>query len=239
MSWWDGNYFFGQYSNVSRVAENYEEPCVDEDINRECYAGEQSHPPQITVEEEEADVVYQNIDCNTNETCALKVNIHCDGCKNKVKKILKKIEGVYSVDLDPEKQKVNVYGNVEPNTLINKLVKSGKYAELWPSSDQEIAPYMNGGNTQTLIQNQNTSPNTPKSQPLLTCAYPRNLEYEMSLARYLKQSTDTEYNRSITGEIMPGFIDLEGMPMYQQSYPSLMMMNMHGSMANSMVHDNM
>ncbi|KAD2805685.1 hypothetical protein E3N88_39062 [Mikania micrantha] len=172
-------------------------------------------------------------------TCALKVNIHCDGCKHKVKKILKKIEGVYSVDIDPEKQKVNVYGNVEPNTLINKLVKSGKYAELWPSSDQEIATYMTGGNTQTLIQNQNTSPNAPKSQPLLTSAYPRNLEYEMSLARYLKQSTDTEYNRSITGETMPGFIDLEGMPMYQENYPSLMMMNMHGSMANSMVHDNM
>ncbi|KAD0442691.1 hypothetical protein E3N88_44263 [Mikania micrantha] len=43
------------------------EPCVDDDVNRECYAGEQSHPPQVAVKEEEADVVYQNMDCNTNE----------------------------------------------------------------------------------------------------------------------------------------------------------------------------
>ncbi|KAL8200443.1 hypothetical protein R6Q57_011782 [Mikania cordata] len=76
MSWWDRDFFFGQYSDVSRVAETYQdetgvqsseatnrpvlpdlneevagqtsywqfdlnqEPCVDEDVNRECYAGE-------------------------------------------------------------------------------------------------------------------------------------------------------------------------------------------------------
>ncbi|KAD2060942.1 hypothetical protein E3N88_41928 [Mikania micrantha] len=44
-----------------------QEPCVDEDVNRECYAGEQSHPPQVAVKDEEADIVYQNMDCNTNE----------------------------------------------------------------------------------------------------------------------------------------------------------------------------
>ncbi|KAD4584303.1 hypothetical protein E3N88_21904 [Mikania micrantha] len=43
------------------------EPCVDEDVNRECYAGEQSHPPQVEVKKEEADIVYQNMDWNTNE----------------------------------------------------------------------------------------------------------------------------------------------------------------------------
>ncbi|KAL8223757.1 hypothetical protein R6Q57_019232 [Mikania cordata] len=103
MSWWDGDFFFGQYSNVSREAETYQEetgvqsfeatnrlvlpdlneevagqtsywqfdlnqePCVDEDVNRECYAGKQSHPPLVAVKEEEADVVYQNMDWNTNE----------------------------------------------------------------------------------------------------------------------------------------------------------------------------
>lgn len=29
------------------------------------------------------------------QTCVLKVNIHCEGCKNKVKKILQRIEGIY------------------------------------------------------------------------------------------------------------------------------------------------
>lgn len=28
------------------------------------------------------------------QTCVLKVNIHCDGCKDKVKKILHKIDGI-------------------------------------------------------------------------------------------------------------------------------------------------
>ncbi|KAD7116624.1 hypothetical protein E3N88_03892 [Mikania micrantha] len=94
MSWWDGDFFFGQYSDVSRVAETYQdetgvqsseatnrpvlpdineevagqtsywqfdlnqEPCVDDDVNRECYAGEQSHPPQVAVKEEEADIIF-------------------------------------------------------------------------------------------------------------------------------------------------------------------------------------
>ncbi|KAK4405677.1 Heavy metal-associated isoprenylated plant protein 32, partial [Sesamum angolense] len=29
------------------------------------------------------------------QTCVLKVNIHCDGCKQKVKKILQKIDGIF------------------------------------------------------------------------------------------------------------------------------------------------
>ncbi|XP_051126842.1 heavy metal-associated isoprenylated plant protein 4-like [Andrographis paniculata] len=65
------------------------------------------------------------------KTCALKVHIHCEGCKNKVKKLLRKIHGVYQVHIDGEEGKVTVSGNVDATTLIKKLVKSGKHAELW------------------------------------------------------------------------------------------------------------
>ncbi|EPS57745.1 hypothetical protein M569_17071, partial [Genlisea aurea] len=65
------------------------------------------------------------------QTCVLKVNIHCEGCKQKVKKILQKIEGVYTVKFDAEFGKVTVSGNVDPETLIKKLVKNGKHAEIW------------------------------------------------------------------------------------------------------------
>nr|XP_016496447.1 PREDICTED: uncharacterized protein DDB_G0290685-like [Nicotiana tabacum] len=65
------------------------------------------------------------------QTCVLKVNIHCDGCKQKVKKKLQKIEGVYTVKIDADQSKVTVTGNVDPNTLVKKLVKSGKHAEIW------------------------------------------------------------------------------------------------------------
>ncbi|KAG6520973.1 hypothetical protein ZIOFF_018038 [Zingiber officinale] len=66
----------------------------------------------------------------TGATCTLKVNIHCDGCKKKVKKLLHKIEGVYTTNIDAEQGKVSVSGNVDPATLIKKLAKAGKHAEL-------------------------------------------------------------------------------------------------------------
>ncbi|XP_047319387.1 heavy metal-associated isoprenylated plant protein 32-like [Impatiens glandulifera] len=65
------------------------------------------------------------------QTCVLKVNIHCDGCKDKVKKILQKIDGVYTTKIDAEQGKVTVSGNVEAATLIKKLAKNGKHAEIW------------------------------------------------------------------------------------------------------------
>ncbi|EHA8590086.1 heavy metal-associated isoprenylated plant protein 37 [Cocos nucifera] len=65
------------------------------------------------------------------QTFILKVNIHCDGCKQEVKKLLQRIEGVYTVSIDAEQQKVTVSGNVDSKTLIKKLAKSGKHAELW------------------------------------------------------------------------------------------------------------
>ncbi|KAL3516122.1 hypothetical protein ACH5RR_023024 [Cinchona calisaya] len=65
------------------------------------------------------------------QTCVLRVNIHCDGCKQKVKKKLQKIDGVYGVKIDAGQGKVTVTGNVDPATLIKKLDKAGKRAELW------------------------------------------------------------------------------------------------------------
>ncbi|XP_073148317.1 heavy metal-associated isoprenylated plant protein 32-like [Henckelia pumila] len=68
------------------------------------------------------------------QTCVLKVNIHCDGCKTKVKKTLQKIDGVYTIKIDSEQGKVTVSGNVDPATLIKKLIKNGKHAEIWGAS---------------------------------------------------------------------------------------------------------
>lgn len=65
------------------------------------------------------------------QTCTLKVDIHCEGCKDKVKKKLQKIDGVYTVKIDSEQGKVAVTGNIDAATLIKKLAKSGKHAELW------------------------------------------------------------------------------------------------------------
>ncbi|XVF31302.1 hypothetical protein REPUB_Repub16aG0134200 [Reevesia pubescens] len=67
------------------------------------------------------------------QTWVLKVNIQCscDGCKQKIKKLLQKIDGVYTSSIIAEQGKVTVTGNVDPAILIKKLEKSGKHAQLW------------------------------------------------------------------------------------------------------------
>lgn len=100
------------------------------------------------------------------QTVILRVLIHCDGCKQNVKKLLQKIEGVYTVSIDAELQKVTVSGNVDSATLIKKLSKSGKHVELWSNQKSK-----NNHNSQTSkvnhqqqTKNQNNN-NNNKGQP--------------------------------------------------------------------------
>ncbi|KAF5465486.1 hypothetical protein F2P56_015493 [Juglans regia] len=65
------------------------------------------------------------------QTWVLKVSLHCEGCKRKVKKVLQSIDGVFSTTFDSQQYKVTVTGNVRVETLIKKLVKTGKRAEIW------------------------------------------------------------------------------------------------------------
>ncbi|CAL0330658.1 unnamed protein product [Lupinus luteus] len=68
------------------------------------------------------------------QTWFLKVSIHCEGCRRKVKKILRSIDGVFTTTIDPQQQKVTVTGSVGVETLIRKLAKAGKHAEIWPEN---------------------------------------------------------------------------------------------------------
>ncbi|XP_039022335.1 heavy metal-associated isoprenylated plant protein 34-like isoform X2 [Hibiscus syriacus] len=67
------------------------------------------------------------------QTWVLKVNIQCscDGCKQKIRKLLQKVDGVYTISINADQGKVTVTGNVDPAVLIKKLLKSGKHAQLW------------------------------------------------------------------------------------------------------------
>lgn len=101
------------------------------------------------------------------QTCVLRVNIHCDGCKQKVKKILQRIEGVYQVNIESEQQKVTVCGSVEAAKLIKKLESSGKHAELWsnqkPNQNQKQKPNNNQGepNNPTTTTTNHKAPKQP------------------------------------------------------------------------------
>ncbi|XP_010460076.1 PREDICTED: probable basic-leucine zipper transcription factor F [Camelina sativa] len=74
------------------------------------------------------------------QTFSLRVNIHCEGCNQKVKKLLQRIEGVCHVKVEAEHQKVTITGSVDSATLINKLVKAGKHAELWSPNPNQNQP---------------------------------------------------------------------------------------------------
>ncbi|MED6130286.1 hypothetical protein PIB30_000188 [Stylosanthes scabra] len=68
------------------------------------------------------------------QTWFLKVSIHCEGCRRKVKKVLRNIDGVFTTTIDTQEQKVTVTGSVGVETLIRKLIKAGKHAEIWPEN---------------------------------------------------------------------------------------------------------
>ncbi|KFK37530.1 hypothetical protein AALP_AA4G269000 [Arabis alpina] len=70
------------------------------------------------------------------KTLVLKVFIHCQGCQKKVLKILGEVEGVHSAVVDAQhNNKVTVTGHVDAVTLIKRLARSGKYAELISSEE--------------------------------------------------------------------------------------------------------
>ncbi|XP_057792178.1 heavy metal-associated isoprenylated plant protein 35-like [Salvia miltiorrhiza] len=73
------------------------------------------------------------------KTTIIRASIHCQGCRRKVEKILSQIHGVEHVDVDAQQHKVTVTGDVDADTLIRKLIKSGKNAELWPQISQRRA----------------------------------------------------------------------------------------------------
>ncbi|KAI0529620.1 hypothetical protein KFK09_002174 [Dendrobium nobile] len=69
------------------------------------------------------------------QTWVLKVSIHCEGCKKKIKKILHKVKGVYSIEIDAQQNRATVTGNVDAESLVQKLLKYGKHAEVLPQKN--------------------------------------------------------------------------------------------------------
>ncbi|XP_016742666.2 heavy metal-associated isoprenylated plant protein 36 isoform X2 [Gossypium hirsutum] len=82
------------------------------------------------------------------KTSVLKVFIHCEGCKKKVKRVLQVIDGVYETTIDSTQHKVTVTGSVDEELLIKKLSKSGKYVEPWPEKAERKTKSL--GNQRTM-----------------------------------------------------------------------------------------
>ncbi|RDX82137.1 Heavy metal-associated isoprenylated plant protein 36, partial [Mucuna pruriens] len=69
------------------------------------------------------EVSFKKIEVKVSANC-------CEGCKRKVKKALRNLEGVLNIDIDPLQPKITLLGNMNPHILIKKLLKVGKRAEL-------------------------------------------------------------------------------------------------------------
>lgn len=65
------------------------------------------------------------------DTIHLKVAMMCTGCSGAVERVLGKMEGVTSFDVNLETQKVMVKGTVTQEEVIERIAKTGKAVEPW------------------------------------------------------------------------------------------------------------
>ncbi|KAL7206966.1 hypothetical protein ACSBR2_019626 [Camellia fascicularis] len=81
------------------------------------------------------------------QTVEIKIRIDCEGCERKVKKAVKEMKGVKSVEVDPKQSKLTVVGYVEPAKVVARVAhRTGKKAELWPYVPYDVVahPYAPG-----------------------------------------------------------------------------------------------
>ncbi|KDO36992.1 hypothetical protein CISIN_1g033693mg [Citrus sinensis] len=66
-----------------------------------------------------------------SQTVVLKVGMSCEGCVGAVKRVLGKMDGVETFDIDLKEQKVTVKGNVQPDAVLQTVSKTGKKTAFW------------------------------------------------------------------------------------------------------------
>ncbi|OEL21257.1 hypothetical protein BAE44_0017727 [Dichanthelium oligosanthes] len=95
----------------------------------------------------------------------LRVSIHCEGCKKKVKKVLQNINGVYRCEIDARSNKVTVTAStkLDPYILVAKLRKSGKQADLWP--EQPMPPPQPPAESQSQEPNNQADEQSKPNEP--------------------------------------------------------------------------
>ncbi|KAL6208276.1 hypothetical protein ACLB2K_019227 [Fragaria x ananassa] len=72
----------------------------------------------------------------------LLVHMDCKGCEKRIRRAISKIDGVDSMDIDMDKQKVTVTGYVDQRKVLKVVRRTGRKAEFWPFPyDSEYYPY--------------------------------------------------------------------------------------------------
>ncbi|WJX25481.1 hypothetical protein P8452_14516 [Trifolium repens] len=72
----------------------------------------------------------------------LKVHMDCQGCEERIRRRISKLNGVDNLEIDMEKQKVTVTGYVDKKKVLRIVRRTGRKAEYWPFPyDSEYYPY--------------------------------------------------------------------------------------------------
>ncbi|KAM0845275.1 hypothetical protein ACQ4PT_056478 [Festuca glaucescens] len=128
----------------------------------------------------------------------LRVSIHCEGCKKKVKKVLQSVDGVYRCDIDARSNKVTVAvtGDVSGDALVKRLRRSGKNAEQWPEQQQQPAD-----STQTPgeIKKQAAEPDKPGGSG--TAEKPASGDAEANSAEQSNPKASSEATAGVTATL--------------------------------------
>uniref|UniRef100_A0ACD5U2J6 Uncharacterized protein n=1 Tax=Avena sativa TaxID=4498 RepID=A0ACD5U2J6_AVESA len=134
----------------------------------------------------------------------LRVSIHCEGCKKKVKRVLQSVDGVYRCDIDARSNKVTVAvtGDVSADALVKRLRRSGKNAEQWPEQQQQPAD-----STQTPgeTKKQATEPDRPGDSG--TAEKPASGDAETSAAEQSNSRTSPEDPKKLASETAQPALD--------------------------------
>ncbi|GAV92390.1 HMA domain-containing protein [Cephalotus follicularis] len=79
---------------------------------------------------------------NAMSIVELLVHMDCEGCQKRIRRAISKIDGVDSLEIDMDKQKVTVSGYVDQRKVLKVVRRTGRKAEFWPFPfDFEYYPY--------------------------------------------------------------------------------------------------
>ncbi|KAH9309307.1 hypothetical protein KI387_037218, partial [Taxus chinensis] len=70
-------------------------------------------------------------------TIVMKVNIDCQGCRDKMRRALLKIDGMNGFQIDRNKVTANIKGNKDSDKIIKKISRrTGKHVEPWKEEEK-------------------------------------------------------------------------------------------------------
>ncbi|XP_008795807.2 heavy metal-associated isoprenylated plant protein 5-like [Phoenix dactylifera] len=135
----------------------------------------------------------------------LHVRMDCNGCVQKIKKVMHGIDGVYDVYVDSAQQKLTVVGRADPEKIVKAIKKTGKIATICSHTEQvepsgseqpppstEAAASSNPPSTEAADQPPSMAPPAPPGEPPQEAPPEETKAPEINPSPEAKDATPTE-----------------------------------------------